>query len=286
MIHIGEFNTLTILRETDNGYYLIDKEDNEVLLPNAYIQPGWGMGDEVEVFIFNDSEDRLTATSITPKIQLDGFALLQVNDVNNVGAFLNWGLPKDLFVPFKEQKHKMREGKHYVVTMFLDYESERLVASSKIDSFLEFDEIEVNTGDEVEIMIYERTPLGYNCIINGIHKGLIYENEVFRDLNIGEQTTAYIKNVREDNKIDVSLQKTGYVAQDENQEKILNILKGDAGYLGLTDKSKPEHIYEELRMSKKAFKKAIGGLYKQKLIWLKKDGVYLTKEGRGEVDNE
>ena len=151
MINIGEINKLTILRSTDNGFYLNDDEENEVLLPNAYIKDGWAIGDEVEVFVFNDSEDRLTATTITPKIKLDGFALLQVNDVNSVGAFLNWGLPKDLFVPFKEQRHKMREGKFYVVTMFLDYESERLVASSKIDSFLEFEDIEVSTGEEVDI---------------------------------------------------------------------------------------------------------------------------------------
>lgn len=281
MIHIGEQNTLTILRETDNGFYLIDKEENEVLLPNAYIKEGWAIGDEVEVFVFTDSEDRLTATTVVPKIKLDDFALLKVNEVNNIGAFLDWGLPKDLFVPFKEQKTKMREDKHYVVTMYLDYESERLVASSKIDSFLEFEDIHLTEGQEVEIIIYERTPLGFNCIINKLYKGLIYENEVFRNLNIGEHTIGYIKTVREDYKIDVSLQKVGYVAQDENQEKILNILKGDAGYIGLTDKSKPEEIYEELKMSKKAFKKAIGGLYKQKLVWLKKDGIYLTKEGRG-----
>lgn len=280
MIHIGEQNTLTILRETDNGFYLIDKEENEVLLPNAYIKEGWAIGDEVEVFVFTDSEDRLTATTVVPKIKLDDFALLKVNEVNNIGAFLDWGLPKDLFVPFKEQKTKMKEDKHYVVTMYLDYESERLVASSKIDSFLEFEEINLKEGQEVEVIVYERTPLGFNCIVNKLYKGLIYENEVFRNLNIGEHTTGYIKTVREDNKIDVSLQKVGYVAQDENQEKILNILKGDAGYIGLTDKSKPEEIYEELKMSKKAFKKAIGGLYKQKLVWLKKDGIYLTKEGR------
>ncbi|MEZ7900809.1 MAG: putative RNA-binding protein (virulence factor B family) [Urechidicola sp.] len=280
MINLGEINKLTILRSTDNGFYLIDEEENEVLLPNNYIEKGWGIGDEVEVFVFKDSEDRITATNQTPKIKLNGFALLQVNDINSVGAFLNWGLPKDLFVPFKEQKHKMREGKHYVVTMFLDYESERLVASSKIDTFLEYEEVELTNGQEVDLIIYERTPLGYNCVINGLYKGLIYENEVFRDLNIGEKTTGYIKTLREDNKIDVSLQKVGYVAQDENQEKILNILKGDAGYIGLTDKSKPEDIYEELRMSKKAFKKAIGGLYKQKVIWLKNDGIYLANEGQ------
>ena len=280
MINLGEINKLTILRSTDNGFYLIDEEENEVLLPNNYIEKGWGIGDEVEVFVFKDSEDRITATNQTPKIKLNGFALLQVNDINSVGAFLNWGLPKDLFVPFKEQKHKMREGKHYVVTMFLDYESERLVASSKIDTFLEYEEVELTNGQEVDLIIYERTPLGYNCVIKGLYKGLIYENEVFRDLNIGEKTTGYIKTLREDNKIDVSLQKVGYVAQDENQEKILNILKGDAGYIGLTDKSKPEDIYEELRMSKKAFKKAIGGLYKQKVIWLKNDGIYLANEGQ------
>ena len=212
---------MTIVRSTDNGFYLNDDEENEVLLPNNYIEEGWGIGDEVSVFVFNDSEDRLTATNITPKIKLDDFALLQCNEVNTVGAFMDWGLPKDLFVPFKEQRHKMRESKFYVVTLFLDYESERLVASSKIDSFLEYEDIELTEGQEVDIIVYERTPLGYNCIVNELYKGLIYENEVFRQLNIGEETKAYIKNLRDDNKIDVSLHKTGYVAQDANQEKLM-----------------------------------------------------------------
>jgi predicted RNA-binding protein (virulence factor B family) len=276
MIHLGEVNELRINRQTDNGFYLIDESENEVLLPNAYIQDDWNIDDMVNVFIFKDSEDRLTATSETPKIKIDGFALLKVNDTNSVGAFLDWGLPKDLFVPFKEQSRTMEVGKSYVVCMYLDYESERLVASSKINSFLEFEDIELEKGQEVDVIPYERTPLGYNCIVNNLYKGLIYENEVFSNPSLGSEIKGFVKTIREDNKIDISLQKVGYEAQDANSEKLLNILKGDNGYLGLTDKSKPEEIYEELSMSKKAFKKAIGNLYRRKFIRLEKDGIYLV----------
>jgi len=275
MIHLGEINELIINRQTENGFYLIDEEENEVLLPNAYIEPEWNIDDTVSVFIFKDSEDRLTATTETPKIKIDSFALLKVNDTNSVGAFLDWGLPKDLFVPFKEQSRTMEEGKSYVVCMYLDYESERLVASSKINSFLEFEEIDLEQGQEVAVIPYERTPLGYNCIVNNLYKGLIYENEVFSNPSLGSEITGFVKTIREDDKIDISLQRVGYEAQDENSEKILNILKGDNGYLGLTDKSKPEEIYDELSMSKKSFKKAIGSLYKKKIIRLEKDGIYL-----------
>lgn len=276
MINIGEINKLKINRQTDNGYYLIDGEDNEVLLPNAYIDNSWKLEDEIEVFIFTDSEDRLTATTVTPKILLDEFALLEVVDVNRFGAFLDWGLPKNLFVPFKEQTHKMVKGNKYVVTMFLDYETERLVASSKIDSFLEKDDIDLQENQVVNIIPYKVTELGYNVVINNLYKGLVYRNEVFQEIKLGEKLRAYVKTIRADKKIDISLQKSGYVAYDQNQILLMDKLKNNNGFLELTDKSSPDKIYRELKISKKAFKKALGGLYKQKAVRLEKNGVYLT----------
>jgi predicted RNA-binding protein (virulence factor B family) len=278
MINLGEINKLKINRQTDNGYYLIDGEDNEVLLPNAYIDNSWKLEDEVEVFIFTDSEDRLTATTVIPKIMLDEYVLLEVVDVNKFGAFLDWGLPKNLFVPFKEQTHKMITGNTYVVTMFLDYDSERLVGSSKIDSFLEKEDIDLYEEQVVSIIPYLETDLGYNVIVNNLYKGLIYRNEIFREIKIGDQLRAYVKTIRDDNKIDITLQKNGFVAYDRNQILLLDVLSDNKGFLPLTDKSSPEKIYKELKISKKAFKKALGGLYKQEAVRLEDDGVYLTGE--------
>lgn len=278
MINLGEINKLKINRQTDNGYYLIDDEENEVLLPNAYIDNSWKLEDEIEVFIFTDSEDRLTATTVTPKILLDEFALLEVVDVNKFGAFLDWGLPKNLFVPFKEQTIKMVKGNKYVVTMFLDYETERLVGSSKIDSFLEKDDIDLQENQVVNVIPYKVTELGYNVVINGLYKGLIYRNEIFQEIKLGEKIRAYVKAIRSDKKIDIALQKSGYVAYDQNQILLMEELKKQNGFLALTDKSSPEKIYHELKISKKAFKKALGGLYKQKAVRLEKDGVYLAPD--------
>ena len=277
MINLGEINKLTINRQTDNGYYLIDDEDNEVLLPNAYIDSSWKIEDVIEVFVFTDSEDRLTATTITPKILLDEFALLEVVDVNSFGAFLDWGLPKNLFVPFKEQTHKMIQGNTYVVTMFLDYETERLVGSSKIDSFLEKDDIDLRENQVVNILPYMQTDLGYNVIVNNLYKGLVYHNEIFQEMNIGEKMRAYVKTLRDDNKIDIMLQKSGFVASDENQILLLEKLEKGNGFLGLTDKSSPDRIYSDLKISKKAFKKALGGLYKKQFVIIEKDGIYLSE---------
>lgn len=279
MINLGEINRLTIKRRTDNGFYLVDNEEHEVLLPNAYIREGWEINDIVDVFVFRDSEDRLTATTIAPKIKLYDFAMLRVKDVNKVGAFLDWGLPKDLFVPFREQQSRMQEGKTYPVTLFIDYESDRLLASNKIDKFLELEDIEkLEENQEVDLFVYKRTDLGFNVVIDKLYKGLLYHNEIFRPLQIGDELTGFIRTIREDKKIDVTLQKKFTEQGGKDQQIIIASLKVNDGFLGLNDKSSPEEIYEELKMSKKAFKRGIGGLYKNRTIAIKNDGIHLLKK--------
>ncbi len=273
---LGVFNLLSAKRRTLNGYYLVDDDDNEVLLPNKYVPKGMVVGDEISVFIYKDSEDRLIATTIVPGIMLNEFAVLEVVDINPVGAFLDWGLEKDLLVPYSEQNERMNIGKSYPVYLFLDESSQRLVASCKTNKYLETDEISVKNGQEVDLLICNPTDLGINVIINNIHKGLLYDNELFQAVSPGERLKGYIKLVRPDNKIDVSLQKQGYVSIEPNAQKVLEKLKNNDGFLNLNDKTDPVIILAKLEMSKKVFKKAIGSLYKQKLIRIEKDGIYLN----------
>lgn len=275
MITLGEYNLLRIDRILDQGAYLVDEEENDVLLPNKYMAENAEVDDEVEVFVYNDSEDRLIATNLTPKITLNEFAFLQVKDVNRFGAFLDWGLEKEIMVPFSEQNQRMEVDRWYVVRLLLDEKTNRLVASNKLNKFLETDFISVEVDEEVEVIVIERSDLGYTVIINHVHKGLIFANETFRELNVGETQKAYVKNIREDGKIDISLQKQGYVNVEPNAKRILEMLKENEGFLALTDKSQPEDIYSQLHISKKIFKKAIGSLYKSKLIRLDKEGIYL-----------
>lgn len=275
MYRLGEVNKLKINRKSDHGLYMIDDEENEVLLPNAYVDNSWDLNQEVDVFIFKDSEDRITATTVIPKIKLDGFAYLKVVDVNKFGAFLDWGLPKDLFVPFSEQRQRMQLNEYYPVILYLDYESERLIASNKIEKFLEKDDIELTEGQEVDLFVFKKTELGFKAVINDLYEGLIYHNEIFQPLSLGNSVKGYVKALREDNKIDLTLNKTSKNKFDSDQEKILSLLKVDDGFLPLNDKSDPEEIYEELSMSKKAFKRAIGGLYKKKIITIEENGIYL-----------
>ena len=276
LMKIGEFNLLAAKRRTLNGYYLVDNKDVEVLLPNKYVPAGMKPDDEISVFIFKDSEDRLTATTIEPKILLNEFAFLEVVDVNPVGAFLDWGLEKDLLVPYSEQSEKMKVGSSYPVYLYLDEKTQRLAASGKTNKFLEKDEITVEKDQEVELLICNSTDLGINVIINDVHNGLLYDNELFQAVIPGERVIGYVKNIRPDNKIDVSLQKQGYINVEPNAKKILQKLKDNNGYLNITDKSDPMIILAKLEMSKKLFKKAIGSLYKQRLVRIEKDGIYLV----------
>ncbi|MDA3905401.1 MAG: S1-like domain-containing RNA-binding protein [Bacteroidales bacterium] len=275
MITLGEYNILRIDRILEQGAYLVDEENNDVLLPNKYMVENAKVDDEVEVFVYNDSEDRLIATNLTPKFTLNEFAFLQVIDVNRFGAFLDWGLEKDIMVPFSEQNQRMEIDRWYVIRLLLDEKTNRLVASNKLNKFIETDFISVEVGEEVDLLVIERSDLGYTLIINNVHKGLAFANETFRELNVGETLTGYVKNIREDGKIDISLQKQGYQNVEPSAIQILELLKENGGFLALTDKSEPEAIYSQLEMSKKTFKKAIGGLYKSKLIRISEEGIYL-----------
>ncbi len=274
MIDIGRFNILKIARTTKVGLYLTDGE-NDVLLPNKYVPKEYEIGNELEVFVYLDHEERPVATTLEPYIFLNEFALLRVNYTNQFGAFMDWGMEKDLFVPFKEQARPMEQGKRYLVYMYIDEKTKRLVASSKTNQFLDNKEISVEVGEEVDLIVSHITEVGINVIINEKHKGLLYKNEVYDDLRTGDRIVGYIKNIRPDGKIDVSATKLGFDKVEPSSQYILDELKASRGFLRLNDDSHPEDIKTVLKMSKKTFKKAIGTLYKQKLIDIKEDGIYL-----------
>lgn len=276
MIEIGRYNTLRIARETKIGLYLTDGNE-DILLPNKYVPKQFAIDDELIVFVYLDHEERPVATTLEPYIYLDQFALLRVNYINQYGAFLDWGLEKDLFVPFREQARPMEKGKRYLVFMYKDHETNRLAASSKINQFLDNENLTVEEGQEVDLIVSHITDLGINVIINELHKGLMYKNEVYDDLRTGDRLKGYIKHIRPDKKIDVTLNKPGVQSIEPNAEKILDELRANRGFLRLNDDSHPEDIRTVLKMSKKAFKKAIGTLYKQKQIEIKEDGIYLVK---------
>ncbi|MDO5970985.1 S1-like domain-containing RNA-binding protein [Flavivirga aquimarina] len=276
MIHLGQINTLDIFRETDHGVYLIDEEDNEVLLPNRYVPESFKIWDKLEVFVYLDNEERPVATTDMPYIKRDDFALLRCNQVTDYGAFLDWGLVKELFCPFKEQAFKMKPGGWYLVHCYLDEKTNRLVASSKTNRFLDNKELTVNEFDEVDLIVSHPSDIGMNVIVNKIHSGLIYKNVIFSDLSVGDKLKGVVKKVRPGNKLDIVLGKIGYRNIEPNAERIMNELHDNSGYLNLTDKSNPEVIKDMLQMSKKSFKKAVGTLYKQKLLEIKPDGIYLV----------
>ena len=280
MIQIGKYNTLTILRDTQVGLFLGDANSNAdgldgILLPNKYVPKVFEIGEELTVFVYLDHEERLVATTLEPYILLNEFSLLRVNYVNNIGAFLDWGMEKDILVPFKEQARPMEKGKRYLVYLYMDEKTNRLVASSKTNQFLSNDDLDIQNGDEVDLIVSHITEIGINVIINEKHKGLLYKDEVYDDaIRTGDRMIGYIKNIRPDNKIDVSLQKQGYESVEPNSEIIIDELRANRGFLRLNDNSDPDDIRTVLKMSKKTFKKAIGLLYKQKIIDIKTDGIY------------
>jgi len=278
MIEIGKINTLTILRETTVGLYLGDEDRNDVLLPNSFIKDNYKVGDKLDVFIYNDSEDRIIATTKTPYAKINEFAYLRVVSVSEVGAFMDWGLEKDLLVPFSEQKHKMSEDNFYVVYIYLDEVTNRIVASNKIDKFIDNENLQLEEGQKVDLIVYEESPLGFSCIINGAHKGLIYHNDIYKDVYIGDEMEGFVKTIREDKLIDISFQKSGFKNVLDSTEVVMEYLIKNNGFLSLHDKSTPEEISIRLSMSKATFKKAIGILYRHRKVLIKPDGVYLVKE--------
>ncbi len=276
MIKIGEYNTLIILRDTDPGLFLGDEEDNDVLLPNKYVPEQFEIGDELTVFVYLDHEERPVATTLKPHIKPGEFALLRCNYTNEFGAFLDWNLEKDLFCPFKEQAFKMRKGDWYLVYCYIDEETDRLVASSKTNSFLSNKELTVDQFDEVDLIVSHPSEIGMNVIVNEKHLGLIYKDEIYKEISVGDRLKGIVKKVRPDNKLDISLNQIGYRNIEPNAQIILKELEDNSGFLALTDKSDPDQIKDMMQMSKKAFKKAIGSLYKQRIITIKEDGIYLN----------
>ena len=275
MIHIGEYNTLTILRETDPGLFLADEEDNEVLLPNRYVPDEFKIWDKIEVFVYLDNDERLVAVTDKPYIKRGDFALLRCNAVTQMGAFLDWGMVKELFCLFKEQAFKMKKGGWYLVHCYLDEKTDRLVASSKTNRFLDNKELTVEQFEEVDLIVSHPSEIGMNVIVNKKHLGLIYNDNIFQDISVGDRLKGVVKKIRPGNKLDISLGQVGYRNIEPNAELIMKELEDNSGYLNLSDKSDPEEIKRVLQMSKKSFKKAVGSLYKQKLIEIKPDGIFL-----------
>ena len=275
MIEIGKFNTLKILRDTEPGLFLGDDQDNEVLLPNRYVPQDFELDEIIDVLVYLDNEERLVAVTDTPYIQKGEFALLRCNSVNEFGAFMDWGMVKELFCPFVEQAFKMIEGGWYLVYCYLDEKTERLVASSKTNRFLTNNNLNIEIHEEVELIVSHPSALGMNVIINNSHLGLIYKDDIFKDLSIGDKIKGYVKKIREGNKIDVVLQKMGYRNIEPSAKELLKLISIHNGKLSITDKSSPEEIRSIAQMSKKSFKKAVGSLYKKRLISLENDGIYL-----------
>jgi predicted RNA-binding protein (virulence factor B family) len=278
-MQVGKYNTLQILRGTSVGMYLGDEEGNDVLLPHKYIPENAQIGENIKVFIYRDSEDRLIATTLKPLILLNQFAILEVVAATQFGAFLDWGLEKDLFVPFKEQNHKLQKGQYVPVYLYLDEQTDRVVASAKVHKYFKnLDGVDLDEGQEVDLLVFEKTELGHNVVVNNLYKGLVYENETFRRLAWGDTTKGYVKLIRDEGKIDISLQPLGFLKTLEpNQKAILDKLQQSGGTLNLSDNSDPIEIQEVLEMSKKAFKKAIGVLYKDKKIIIKSDSIVLNQ---------
>lgn len=276
MLKIGKTNKLKVNRMVDFGAYLDGGEDTEILLPAKYFTPGLTVGDEIEVFVYKDSEDRLIATTEKPVAQVGEFAFMEVNQVNKVGAFLRWGITaKDLLVPFREQKADMREGGVYLVYVYLDDATKRIVGSQKTEKFLGNVMPRYVKGDQVDVLVTDKTPIGYRCIVDNLHYGMIYSNEVYQDIEIGKHYTVYVKNVRSDLKIDLMMGDRADRRTADLSTTILNAIKEAGGQLPYSDKTDPETIQQVFSCSKKDFKKAIGHLFKDKKIVITTQGIYI-----------
>ena len=281
MVQVGKVNSLTIKNIDEGTIHLDGGRSGDILLAGRYTARKYSPGEELDVFIYVDRGQRLLATLQKPYAVVGEFAKLTVVGTTEAGAFLGWGLEDDLFVPKSEQQNNMRAGQAWVVYVFLSEKNNRITASSKLDKFLGKQSPEYAVGEVVDLLIYANSALGYSAVVNSSHVGMIYENEVFKKLNIGERQKGYIKKIREDCKVDLQLQRTGAQGIDDVSQAILTIIQDSGGMVALTDKSPPEEIYKIFEVSKKVFKKAIGGLYKKKIIVLEKNGIRLRDYKRG-----
>lgn len=277
MIQVGQFNTLTINRKVDFGFYLDDGAEG-ILLPKRFAPKNAAIGDEVNVFIYHDSDNRLIATTQQPKGVVGDIVLMQCVSVMPAGAFLDWGLMKDLFVAKSQQKMGMYKGGWYLVKIYLDAQTGRVAASEKIERYVNNEQLTVHEKQEVDIVIYRQTEIGYSCIINNVHLGLIHNNQIFQNLEQGNKLKGFVQTIREDNKIDIVLGKAGYKKIEDEAEKIIRLLQENNGYLPYHDKSEPDVVYNFFGMSKKTFKMTLGALYKQHKINFAKGGIVLIEQ--------
>lgn len=278
MIKIGQVNTLCVTKVVEFGVFVDGGcEYGNILLPKRYVPKNTVIGDAIDVFIYFDSEDIIIATTEKPLAQVGQFAKLNCINTNQVGAFLNWGLPKDLLVPFSEQRVKMQEGKSYLVFLYIDNASGRIVASTKFNKFLDKTPISYKRGDQVQLTVIEETDLGFKCAIENAHSGLLFKSEAFGKIFIGKNLKGYIQQIRTDGKIDLSFQKLDQEKVDSLYDKILQTLEKKDGFLPISDKSSPQEIFEICRTSKATFKKTIGRLYKERRIRIESNGIYLIK---------
>ena len=277
-VRLGRYNQLEVVKEVDFGVYLDGGDDGEILLPARYVPEDCQPGDMLNVFIYLDNEERLVATTLTPYAQVGDFACLEVAWTNQYGAFLDWGLMKDLFVPFREQKNKMEKGERYVVHVHLDEDSYRIMASAKVERYLSSDMLPYHPGDGVEILVWQRTDLGYKVIVDNRFGGLIYATDVVRPLSTGTKTEAYVRQVRPDGKIDIVLQPDGPRKVDDFAEVLLDYIRQHDGFTTFQDKTPAEDIYATFGVSKKTFKKAVGDLYKKHLVTLEEGGIRLCEK--------
>ncbi len=280
MTRIGRYNKLTITRKLDFGLIADGGEPfGEILIPGRYVQADWKIGDEVNVFVYTDSEDRLVATTEQPLIQAGGFAVLRVKQMTPVGAFLECGLLKDLLVPYREQHHRLQEGEKVVAYAFVDPQTQRMVASTKIEEHLRTEGSDIyRPKDSVQIIVYQRTDLGFKVIVDQQYKGMLYADEVFSDLHYGDKMRAFVDQVRPDGKLDIVLYKTGYNKVVDFSAYLLEYIRSNHGFVPYTDRTDPDVIYKVFGVSKKTFKKAVGDLYKKQWIDLTEDGLKLIKK--------
>ena len=276
-VEIGKFNKLQVVKIADHGVYVDGGEEGTILLPNRYVPEGTDIEDCLEVFLYFDSDDLLIATTESPKAMVGDVQLLKVVDTNRVGAFLDWGLPKDLLVPYSEQQHSMKEGESYVVYVFHDHKTDRILASSKLNRYFEEESTNLEPRQKVDLKITDKTELGYKTIIDNQYLGLIFHGDAFRPLALGECLPGYIKAIREDGKIDVIISQHSPQGDNSLEDQILVYLKQSGGESNLTDKSNPDHIYRQFKVSKKKYKNALGALYKRKLIVITREKISLVQ---------
>ena len=274
MIKLGEYQTLTIKLEEEEGFFLADDDGNDVLMPRRFISEKMKIGDAIEVFVYSDTDDIDIASTETPVFTTGQFAYLEVKDVNRVGAFCDWGLEKELFIPFSNQADRLQRGQFVMVYMYVDEMTDRLVGTTKLKPFLKQSADDaIHKGDKVELLVFGKTDLGYKVIVNHTYAGLIFGNEVYHPLSIGQKLTGYVKPIRADRKIDISLQPIGHKSIEPNAQMILDKIAAENGFLPFNDKSHPDDIKKTFGISKKLFKKAIGALYKKRLISISSEGI-------------